>query len=230
MSDIYNITYHFNFESNKKFSYSMNFDRKSGLFLSKASAHYPSWTKLEHNQCEHCPLNKKDVEYCPVATNISEIVEAFTEETSFNKVEISVETRERTYIKNTDMQTGLFGVMGLIMATSECPSLSFLRPMARFHLPFATIEETLIRSVSFFLLGHYINNKEDKNTFSLEKLSEYYLNIKKVNRGFSKRVKSVAKKDADINALIILYNFSEYLSIEISENLSSLEKYFKSAS
>src|SRR5437667_1107387 len=36
----------------------------------------PDWTKLKYYQCDNCPL-KDDVEYCPVAVNLSTLIETF---------------------------------------------------------------------------------------------------------------------------------------------------------
>jgi len=83
-----------------------------------------------------------------VAKNLFNTVEYFKNAPSFEKAEVYVETPERTYYKNTSLQDGLFSIFGVIMATSGCPPLDFLRPMARFHLPFSTLEETMIRSSS----------------------------------------------------------------------------------
>ena len=56
-------------------------------------------------------------------------------------------------MRETSAQQAMSSVLGLIMATSGCPWTDRLRPMARFHLPFASEAETLYRSVGMFLLA-----------------------------------------------------------------------------
>ncbi len=56
----------------------------------------------------------------------------------------------------TTAQQAMSSVLGLIMATAGCPWTDRLRPMARFHLPFASDAETLYRSISMFLLSREI--------------------------------------------------------------------------
>ena len=69
------------------------------------------------------------------------------------------------------------------MATGGCPALAKLRPMARFHLPFATREETLFRSASAYLLGQYfLKERGEPHELGLEGLGALYEEIRQ--RGF----------------------------------------------
>ena len=72
---------------------------------------------------------------------------------SFDTVGVTVVQAERTVHAETTAQQAMSSVLGLIMATAGCPWTDRLRPMARFHLPFASEVETLYRSVSMFLLS-----------------------------------------------------------------------------
>ena len=46
-------------------------------------------------------------------------------------------------------------MIGLVLATSQCPWFNRLRSLADSHLPFASIEETLIRVTGNYLLQQY---------------------------------------------------------------------------
>ena len=70
------------------------------------------------------------------------MVNFFKDTTSFKKTAVYVETKDRAYVKKCSVQEGLFPIFGLIMATSGCPHMEFLKPLARFHLPFSNVEET----------------------------------------------------------------------------------------
>ncbi|MGH7398032.1 MAG: DUF6901 family protein, partial [Candidatus Rokuibacteriota bacterium] len=165
--------------------------------------------------------------YCPVATNLATLVEAFKDKASVAEAIVSVTTEERTYVKRLPLQRGIFGIFGLVMATSSCPYMEFLKPMARFHLPFSTAEETIVRSVSMYLLHQYfVVKRGEQPDLGLEHLETHYENIQKVNDGILERIKGVAKNDADLNALIILQGFADLLTMAISKDLSKIEPLF----
>ena len=103
----------------------------------------------------------------------------------------------------------------------------FLKPMARFHLPFASMEETIIRSLSFYLTRQFFNSKRgEESDFDLNGFCRMYDDIKKVNEGILQRIRSISKKDANANGLIILDAFTTVLSSSLTDNFEKLEKYF----
>ncbi|MEK7768273.1 MAG: hypothetical protein AAB286_00960, partial [Pseudomonadota bacterium] len=108
--------------------------------------------KFSH--CSNCPLGDS-VEYCPVAVNLSRVVETFRDNNSFEQTSVTVEAPERTYSKNVQLQKGISSLIGMIMVTSDCPIMDNLRPNARFHLPFATSMETFYRTVSMYFTAQY---------------------------------------------------------------------------
>jgi hypothetical protein len=102
--------------------------------------------------------------------------------------------------------------------------MRILRPMVRFHLPFATIEETVYRSVSCYLLGQYFKVKKDKKPdWDLKGLAEAYEEIQKVNLGITNRLRSISDEDANANAIIVLDVFAKALSSSIFVDLRELE-------
>ena len=163
-----------------------------------------------------------------MARNIAEVVEAFKDTCSTMSVGVEVVTRARTYIKDTTLHLGLFGMMGLIMATSGCPHMDFLRPLARFHLPFATSLETTMRSLSMFLLREYVEMKKqgEQRSIDLKKLDEHYADVKKVNAGIIRRIRAISRGDADVNALVSLDGFASLLSNEIANDMHEIASLF----
>src|SRR5690606_4431441 len=105
------------------------------------------WTRLDYCQCSNCPLRKSETPCCPAAVDLQQLVADFKNQAAFQKVDVIVSTQERSYSKRTGLEEGLRSLMGLIMATSECPILGELRPMASHHMPFATNDEFTLRSV-----------------------------------------------------------------------------------
>ena len=119
----------------------------------------PGWTKLLYHQCACCSLDSRNHSYCPIAINIAEVVESFKNINSSERCIVRCVTPERLYGKKTLVQDGLFSILGIIMATSNCPTMNFLKPMARFHLPFASTQETIFRATSIYLLRQYFEYK-----------------------------------------------------------------------
>lgn len=221
------IVYDFAFPDGDAKSYTVDLDRGSLTLLPADRARPPAWARLENHQCGHCPLKPAEHPYCPVATNLAALVESFKDKASVAEATVTVTTDERTYVKKLPLQRGIFGVFGLVMATSACPYMDFLKPMARFHLPFSTAEETIVRSVSMYLLHQYFVAKRGGSPdLGLELLETHYENIQKVNDGILERIKGVVQNDADLNALIILQGFADLLTMAISKDLSKIEPLF----
>ena len=55
----------------------------------------PDWSKLNYNQCPHCPLDINTDPYCPLAANIVNIVNRFDGLISYDKIRVDVITQER---------------------------------------------------------------------------------------------------------------------------------------
>ncbi len=227
----YKIVYEFFFKKGKSkvFQLALHPETITLLRLKTEPRKEYEWTLLKNNQCECCPLDENEHKYCPIAVNIAELVEEFKNTFSFNDCIVRCATPERTYLKKTSIQEGLFSIFGVIMATSNCPIMDFLKPMARFHLPFSTIQETIFRSTSIHLLRQYFNQKKGKPMdMNLEKLDEHYGKVQLLNKGMLARTNTVLEKsaDADNNAIIILNALAQMFNVEIEENLNSIEYLF----
>ncbi len=155
---------------------------------------------------------------------MAEVSSHFAHEKSYKETTVGVVTEDRTYIKQTSLQDGLFGIMGLIMATSGCPHMAFLKPMARFHLPFSNTNETIVRSLSIYLLTQYFSFTKGKvPDLKLDRLEEFYGQVNLVNQGIISRIRTMAKGDAGQNAIVILDGFASMLALEKSSNFSEIE-------
>ncbi len=227
----YRIQYRFIFENDREKKFNIAIDPKTMFNRLPAPDKKPPWTKLEYNQCACCPLNKKTTSYCPIALNIEELVLAFGDVFSSDACDVHCITPERTYMKKTYVQEGLFSIFGLINATSRCPVMDFLKPMVRFHLPFATVDETTVRTFSFYLLGQYFKQqKSNILNINLKKLDKQYEKVQQMNEGILERIRNVTENDADRNAFIILNSLAQLISFEIDDSLSSIEALFKRGS
>jgi hypothetical protein len=224
------IKYEFIFTDQTTKSYAVNLDKDTLSLVPSKNDKPADWTKLENHQCSHCPLKPQDHPHCPVARNMSDLVTDFADKISYTEAVVKVTTSERIYIHKVSLQDGIFSIFGLVMATSGCPYMEFLKPMARFHLPFSTSEETIVRSVSMYLLRQFFVAKHGgEPDWNLQKLDGLYKDIQKVNQGILSRIRGLAKGDADANAITVLHSFSTLLSMAISSDLSKIDPLFKQA-
>ncbi len=223
----YQILYKFSFEDGRKKHFKIMLDQETISILRPGLSKNPRWAKLKYNKCRCCPLEESNHPYCPIAVNISDIVESFKHMFSSEDCTVRCVTPERTYMKKTSTMEGISSIFGVIMATSNCPVMDFLKPMARFHLPFGTLEETMVRVTSMYLLRQYFSNKkEDRTVLDFNELDLHYARVQQVNEGLVARINPLIKKDANKNALIILHSLCKLLSMEIDVNMDSIKYLF----
>ncbi|MCP4215706.1 MAG: hypothetical protein GY765_13715 [bacterium] len=223
----YDVLYEFKFKDGKRKCFKVTIDPKTMTNSATDPEVKPAWTRLEYQQCEHCPLDNSTVPYCPVALNIVELVEEFKDMLSSDNCIVNCTTPERTYMKETSLQEGLCSIFGLINATSKCPIMGVFRSMARFHLPFSTFQESIARSTSLYLLSQYFQKKKGKiPDLDLKKLEEQFWKVQEVDECILARIENVANKDADRNAYVILNSLVQVLSMEIDEQLNAIEYLF----
>lgn len=188
----------------------------------------PDWTRLEFNQCPNCPLKADSHPSCPIAAQLADLVQRLDEVVSFDEIDLEVKTDERTVSQHTTAQQGASALMGLIMATSGCPNTAYFRPMARFHLPLASEQETFYRSASMYLLAQYYRRKEGEDLdFGLDGLREIYEIVQVVNRHIASRLKAAAKTDSAVNAVVLLDMFALVFPDAIEESLEEIRGLFR---
>lgn len=212
----------------KNYKIEINKENKTILCTSYPVNKDVYWSDLGFYKCINCPLDPLDVPKCPVALHLQSLVEVFAAFSSIEEVTIEVRVPQRTYKKTTSLQYGLQALFGLLMASSGCPNLKFLSPMVLFHLPFADVEETLLRSASFYLLNQFFNKLDNKEyDFSLEGLKEHYKGVEKVNKGILSRIRAVEDMgEATQNAIIILNTFAQMFEFQHEYDLWLLKYVF----
>jgi hypothetical protein len=219
--------YEFILPGRDKTCFGIQLDSDSLKIIGHTPASKPAWTELDFEKCQCCTLTIDTYPHCPIALNIVELVDAFKDIVSYDDCLVRCITVNRTYSKETSVMEGLSSIFGIIMATSDCPVMSFLRPMARFHLPFSTITETTVRTTSLFLLRQYFEQKRaDTHRLDFSRLEKHYKDVKLVNEGLLKRLKDLGHQDADRNAVVTLHSLSQFLSMEIDYNLNTIEHMF----
>jgi hypothetical protein len=208
--------------------FTIEIDPATETFISPIHESPPFWAELDYQQCENCPLSKTQTRYCPVATNLIPLIELCATLTSYEAVRIEVVTLERTVSADTTMQRALSSILGLIMATSACPHTEYFKPMAHFHLPLASPDETVYRPSSMFLLAQYFLHKDGlDSTLALDKLTDIYKEIQVINRALARRFRAAISKDATVNAIILLDLLSQSVTWSIEDGLEHLRHLFK---
>lgn len=187
----------------------------------------PAWTALEFEQCKHCPLAASEVSHCPLALSLDRLVRTCGRLLSYEAMDARVDMPDKIILKQTTAQKAISSLLGLHMATSHCPSMKLLRPMARFHTPFASREETIYRSASAYLLGQYFLWHRGKLVdFDLDGLQQAYSKIHAVNVGIARRLRHVSEGDANLNALVLLDLLAQQMPTAIGERLNEIEYVF----
>lgn len=221
--------YTFVFENGNKKEFAINLDADTLNLTYEYELEKPEWAKKTNFNCPiKCEGHKED-QHCSIAVNINHMIKQFSTLPSYQKVSISVETKNRTFFKETSLQVGLGSLFGIIMPASGCPVLGRLKPLVRFHLPFSSNEETEFRVFSMYLLAQFLLDKNGKEAdWEMNNLKKLYEDIRNINRNLAQRIADLEKLDAGINSLIVLDTFAESVSFSLEENLSDLEKLFES--
>ncbi len=187
----------------------------------------PAWTRLDFKQCPNCPLDAGVNSHCPLAVSLIEPIESLSGLKSYDKAKITVTTPERTTGIRATVQEGLSAMMGLIMPTSGCPHTAYFRPMARFHLPFATESETLYRVASMYLMAQLLRREKGLDAdFDLSGLNPIYDNIRILNKAMVTRLSAASELDSAINAVVLLDQFAANFTYSLDDPLAAFEGLF----
>ncbi|WP_428603526.1 DUF6901 family protein [Sedimenticola sp.] len=186
-----------------------------------------AWTELAFEQCPHCPLAPHEHPSCPVAVGLADIAHRFDHIVSFDEIDLEVITEERQVTQHTTAQRAISSLLGLVIATSGCPHTAYFKPMARFHLPLASEENTIYRAAGMYLLAQFFLKKEgstsDPGLFGLRKI---YENLHEVNLYIAKRLKSATVTDSSVNAIVLLDSFTNTLPYVIEDHLDEIAYLF----
>lgn len=219
--------YTFDFQPDKVLQYTIQLD-SDGRIVPPERFAIPDWANLEYYQCQQCPLAPQANRYCPIAANIAEPIILFSNINSFTPCIVTCTALQRKVSKETVVQEGLASILGVVMATSGCPMMDFFRPLARFHLAFATVDEAIFRVTAMYLLHHFFHGDKSK-PISLEQIKQHYALVREVNGNMLARIKNSAKSDADKNAIVSLNSLAQIFELELDSQLDSIGRYFTSS-
>ncbi|MDK1022705.1 MAG: hypothetical protein QGD92_00565 [Gammaproteobacteria bacterium] len=227
--DIINIRYCFDLDSHRREVFRLRLDAHTLELINDPDNGFPEWTKLTFHQCSHCPLNVDVSPRCPVAINLLNVVERFERVNSYDQILLEVVTDERKVSQRTTAQQGISSLLGLLFASSGCPHTNFMKPMARFHLPLATEEETIYRATGMYLLAQYFLASAGKHAnLELDGLREIYDNLHILNVSIADRVRSATDADSSANAVVLLDMLAHLVPIAIDDQLEEIRYLFGS--
>lgn len=188
------------------------------------------WTTLEYEQCPSCPLRADTSPLCPLAARLAPVVSILGPLLSHDGLEVEVEWGHRLLTAKTTAQRLASSILGLIAATSGCPRTAFLAPMAWFHLPLPTEEETVFRAVSTYLLGQYLVAADGGTAdWSLTALALRYESLHEINVAMAKRLREAGSEDAAVNGVVLLDLLAKAIPASVEESLASLRPLFAAA-
>jgi len=219
------IEYDFQISDDVQLSYVVDVDRVYDTKLDHS--HAPEWTRLEYQQCSNCPLSRDEYSHCPVAIDLQDVIGDFQKLPAFKKAMVTVKTPEREYRKQVGLEEGLRALMGVIMATSACPILGELKPMAKHHLPFTSIDEFVLRSVSLYLIQQYFVAKDGgEPDWELKGLVERNQKLQLLNQAFWQRVHVASEGDSNLKALLSFFTMSSSVSFSLEAQLQKVKPWF----
>jgi hypothetical protein len=224
MSDSQRIRYRFDLPDASTKTLDFTFDSATFRMTNPPPLQPPFWTALGFNKCSNCPLNETESPHCPAALQMTLALEPLKALVSFDTVGVTVTQAERTVHVETTAQQAMSSVLGLIMATAGCPWTDHLRPMARFHLPFASDMETVYRSICMFLLAREMGAEENSRGF--DALEHLYKNLHEVNRDMSRRLGAASRTDPARNAMALLDSYTTLLPAALESSLEDLKPLF----
>ena len=223
---IVKIAYQILLKEDSTYAYEIEINSDTCLQESSRSRQAPDWAELGFQQCPNCTLKVSEVKHCPVALNLANVVEDCEDLISHSHVQLTVTMPQRSVIATTTAQKALSSLIGLIMATSDCPHTRFFRPMAQFHVPLANQEEAIFRAISSYFVMQYFSNQSHEKEVDFSELIRIYEDMQIVNQYLAKRIQPHSRGDAPANAVVSLHLLSCILPLSLDESLEKLRKMF----
>ncbi len=222
------VQYRFILADGDRRTFDLKIDPQKMELIDNSPPHLPPWTDLAFHQCPNCPLAPRTHPQCPLSLNLVNIVSTSGKLASYDRIRVEVTTADRFVAQDTTAQKGISSMMGLIIATSGCPHTAFFKPMARFHVPLASVEETVFRAASTYLLAQYFLIQAGAPAdLKLDGLTRIYRNIQLVNESIAERLRAGSQTDASVNALILLDMYARHLPTVIEDSLKEMRHLFE---
>ncbi len=221
------LSYRFQLQPDRKLDFEIRLNGESLAYEGGAEAGEPPVG--EPFPCSDCPISESGLPGCPVLASIKPYLDPFQGMASFDRVDVTIESRERFIThKEASLQRALSSMIGILMVSSGCPDLDKLRPMVRLHLPLASVEETLFRAVSTYLFAQYMRSTHGLDPdWELAGLVAIYRRIEVINQSLSHWMRTDAESDTGTNAIVLLDVFAKMLPVAMERQFAEFETLFK---
>ena len=225
----FRIEYNYSWENGGKANFKLDLDEDSIVLLNDLPPELPEWTALDYYQCMNCPLDPDQVSHCPAAVSFIPVVSQFSKVDSTIEMQVETILEGRKIIQKAPAQRSISSIVGLLFATSGCPHTIHFRPMARYHIPLSTENETMMRAASLYSLSQYFKNKRgEKPDMELQGLKDIYEELQIVNRTMAERLQAADGTETSINAMILLDMYAHTMPHQIEDSLKDLQHLFES--
>ncbi len=223
-----NITYRITPENGATEAFDFKLDAETFDLISEDITDPPAWTELEFRQCSHCPLDSSEHTHCPLALQLFCIVDRFHDTKSIDEVEMEVITEERRVIQKTAIQRVIASMCGLVFPICGCPKTEYMKPLARFHLPLASEEETVFNVTGMYLLAQYFLHTSSREAkIELEGLTTIYDDMHVLNKAVASRLQTATRSDSTKNAVTLLDMYSTLIPMLVEDELAEMRGFFK---
>jgi hypothetical protein len=221
------IEYIFTLPSGDREVFLFQLDSATFALIAPATSDLPDWTLLRDHCCPNCPLDPATQERCPLAVALVPVVHRLESLVSWDRVRIEVVSVERTVSHETSAQRAIGSMLNLLTSVSGCPHFACFRPMARFHLPFASHEEKIYRAASMYLLAQYFKAQDGQpGDFALNGLQEIYRNVQIVYAAIAGRLRQATDRDFMVNAVVFLDLYALAVQQSVTDSLGRLRNWF----
>ncbi|MDT8334133.1 MAG: hypothetical protein RQ753_00390 [Desulfurivibrionaceae bacterium] len=225
--DTIEIRYIFKFSDGRREQIDLRLDPHTLDVVNRSPENPPEWVGIDYCRCPHCADAGLVTPYCPVALSLVDVVKRFGNVTSHEPVDLQVVSAGRTISQHTVAQKAISSLLGLLISTSGCPFTDFFKPMARFHLPLSSEEETVFRASGMYLLAQYFRKREGQSEdCELRGLARIYDDLHRLNVSIARRLRHATKEDSSLNAMTVLDIFTHTFQCVIEEELAELRQPF----
>lgn len=208
-------------------TFEFSLDNQSFVLANPAPATRPHWAELEFKQCSHCPLQSSEHSHCPLALHMVDVVDRLDDTRSIDEVTLRVVTEERTTVQTTQLQQALSSMLSLVAATCGCPKGEKLRPLARFHLPLATEEESAYQASGMFLLAQFLlQSNGHGGKFDFTELGKIYEELHVVYRAIANRIQFATESDSFKNAIALQDMHATLIPLLLDDQLDEIRGLF----
>lgn len=215
------VEYRITLDDEHAFSYKVQIER--GVLATDRASTASDWTRLDYHKCTNCPLKSSEHANCPAAVDLQSVVEDFKGLPAFRKAWTHVRTDEREYSKLVNLEVAMRSLLGVIMATSGCPILSRLKPMARNHLPFASDSEFVLRTVSMYVLRELFKQREGQQPdWELKALTRDFAELQLVNQALWHRIHDVCAGDTNLKAFLSFFSMASSMTYSLDAQLEKV--------